>query len=323
MPATEDKETVLRHAAAVAASAPSIFNTQPWRWQVGRKLLRLWADRDRQLVVADPEGRMLTISCGVGLHHARTAIAAAGHEAAVYRLPDPLDPDLFATIDLDGAHEPTQEELTLYHAIPRRRTDRRAFGPDPVPESVAAQLVAAAERQGARLHLVNRDQISRLALAAAQASAVQLADPAYRRELINWTHRPPWSGDGVPTATAVNQSPRRVPVRQFAPFGGPVMDAGPQTDLRSLYAIVFTETDEPIDWLRAGEALSAVLLTATGEGLGTAPISDVTELSITRDALRSLLPEMGVPQLAARVGQAPPGSPPNVPRRSRDEVIFP
>jgi nitroreductase len=324
MAASSDTERVLRHVAATAAMAPSIFNTQPWRWQVSRGMLRLWADHGRRLVVADPEGRMLTISCGVGLHHARVAIAAAGHEAAVSRLPDPMDPDLLAEIALGGAHEVQPEELKLYEAIPRRRTDRRGFGPEPVPEVVAAQLVAAAEAQRARLHLVNRGQIAQLALAAAQAAATQLADPEYRRELISWTHRPSWSGDGVPTNTAVAQSPRQVPVRQYAPFdGAQVMDPGSNTDLRALYAIIFTEEDHPIDWLRAGEALSAVLLTATAEGLGTAPISDVTELSITRDKLRDLLPQFGVPQLAARIGQAPKTPPPSAPRRSTDEVIYP
>jgi len=324
MSAPLDAERVLRQVAATAALAPSIFNTQPWRWQVGRRLLRLWADHDRQLLVADPEGRLLTISCGVGLHHARVALAATGHEAVVYRLPDPMDPDLLATIDLDGAHHTQVQELKLFEAIPRRRTDRRGFGPEPVSEDVAAKLVSAAQAQGARVHLVNRDQIAQLALAAAQAAATQLANPGYRRELINWTHRPVWSGDGVPTTTAVASSPRQVPVRNYAPFGGaPVMDPGPNTDLRALYAIIFTDDDLPIDWLRAGEALSAVLLTATGEGLGTAPISDVTELSITRDKLRDLLPQLGVPQLAARIGHAPKTPPPTSPRRAPGDVIYP
>lgn len=319
----QSPEQALRQAAAVAVAAPSIFNTQPWRWQVGRTLLRLWADRDRQLLVADPEGRLLTISCGVGLHHARLALAAAGHRAVVHRLPDQADPDLLATIELAGAHQPTAAELELYQAIPRRRTDRRAFGTDPVPEELTQALVAAAEAQNVHLHLVTREQIAVLALAAAQAGVLQLSNSEYRKELIRWTHRPPWSGDGVPTATAVQSTPRSVPVRDFAPFGGPAMPAGAHTDHGALYAVVFTGEDTPRAWLRSGEALSAVLLTATAHGLGTAPISDVTELTVTRDQLRHLLPGIGAPQLAVRIGHAPAGSPPPVPRRLSDEVIYP
>jgi hypothetical protein len=184
-------------------------------------------------------------------------------------------------------------------------------------------LVEAAEAQGAHLHLVRRDQIARLAMAAAQAGTLQLADPEYRKELIRWTHRPAWSGDGVPTATAVQTGPRAVPVRDFSPFGEQAMPAGPQTDRSAVYAVAFTSEDLPLDWLRCGEALSATLLTATVNGLGTAPMSDVTELAVTRERLRHLLSDVGVPQLAVRVGHAPAGEPPPVPRRARHEVIYP
>jgi hypothetical protein len=159
-------------------------------------------------------------------------------------------------------------------------------------------------------------------MAAAKAGALQLADPEYRKELIRWTHRPPWSGDGVPTTTAVLTAPRAVPVRDFAPFGGPAMEPGSETDRGALYAVVFTDGDTPADWLRCGEALSAALLTATAEGLGTAPMSDVTELAVTREQLRQLLSGVGVPQLAVRVGHAPPGEPARTPRRLRHEVIY-
>jgi hypothetical protein len=114
-----------------------------------------------------------------------------------------------------------------------------------------------------------------------------------------------------------------VPVRDFAPFGGPAMEAGSQTDHGALYAVVFTDQDTPADWLRSGEALSAALLTATAEGLGTAPMSDVTELSVTREQLRHLLAGIGVPQLAVRVGHAPPGEPAYTPRRLHHDVIYP
>jgi nitroreductase len=314
---------VLRDAAATAVAAPSIFNTQPWRWQAGRTQLRLWADRERQLMVADPSGRLLTISCGVALHHARLALAVSGHEVVVRRMPDPADDDLLAVIELTGEHRPSSAERGLHAAIARRRTDRRAFGPEPVPPGVAHGLVEAAEAEGAHLHLVRRDQIARLAMAAAQAGALQMADPDYRKELIRWTHRPPWSGDGVPTATAVQPAPRAVPVRDFALFDGQAMPAGTQTDHSAVYAVVFTDEDSPLDWLACGEALSAALLTATANGLGTAPMSDVTELTVTREQLRHLLADVGVPQLAVRIGHAPAGEPPMAPRRTHDEVIYP
>jgi hypothetical protein len=85
----------------VAGAAPFI-HTQPWRWRVHPGGLGLYAQRDRQLTATDPDGRMMTISCG-GVHHARVALAAQGWQATVSRLPNPADPDLLARITL-GEH---------------------------------------------------------------------------------------------------------------------------------------------------------------------------------------------------------------------------
>ena len=312
----------LREAAEKALAAPSIFNTQPWRWQISDGTLRLWADRERQLMVADPEGRLLTISCGVALHHARVALAAAGHLSTVRRLPDLGDPDLLAEVRVTERHTPTDSEVRLKEAIRLRRTDRRAFS-NGVPVEAVPALVNAAESQRAHLRLIRPGEVWTLALAATRADALQLANGDYRRELIRWTHRPQCSDDGVPVATAVQRIPRAVPVRDVAPFGQPAMPAGPYNDAGAQYAVFFTDEDGALAWIQAGEALSAVLLSATSLGLGTAPVSDVTELAVTREKLRRLLANIGVPQLAVRIGQAPHGMPPPVPRRRPDEVIYP
>ena len=63
----EAQTTALAEAARTAGYAPSIHNTQPWRWRVGPTSLQLWAERDRQLAITDPAGRMLTVSCGAAL----------------------------------------------------------------------------------------------------------------------------------------------------------------------------------------------------------------------------------------------------------------
>jgi nitroreductase len=312
-------ERLLRMAAQVSLSAPSILNTQPWRWQVESTSLRLWADRSRQLLVSDPDGRLLTISCGAALHHARLALAMLGWSAGVERLPDSAQPDLLATIDLTNAwHDATDAERAAYEAIARRRTDRRAYGREPVAPWDADCLVVAAEEAGAHLHLIRDDDVAELGAAAQQAASIQFADAAYRKELVTWVeHRP--DGAGVPAEAAVPSSPRRVPVRQFTNVAE--LDPGRQTDAGARYAVLYTNGDEPGDWLRAGEALSAVLLTATAAGLATAPISDVTETVVTRERLRRMLSGIGYPQMALRIGYAPPGTIPASPRRHPRDVI--
>ena len=78
---------VLHRILTKACRAPSVHNSQPWRWRVDGDHVTLLADRTRQLMRADPEGRDLVLSCGAALHHFRVAAAAEGYRPRVVRKP--------------------------------------------------------------------------------------------------------------------------------------------------------------------------------------------------------------------------------------------
>lgn len=313
---------VLDGAARASLYAPSVFNTQPWRWRITGDRLELYADTTRRLDATDPDGRLLLLSCGAALHHARTALAAAGWTAEVDRLPDDRRPDLLARVRL-GAHGPADPEAErLAAAIPRRRTDRRAFGDRPAGTDVLTRLRGAVEGAGAYLHVVRPEQMPMLAASTERAAGAELDDPAYRAELRHWTSRPADSGDGVPPATAVRPEPRRVPVRDHTPDGTAGLTAGPGHDLGAAYVVLFGATDTPAGVLRGGEALSALLLLATAEGLATAPLSDTVEVDWPRHLLRGLLAGVGEPYLVVRLGHPGTTEPlPGAPRRDAGDVI--
>ncbi|MCW3842790.1 nitroreductase [Micromonospora yasonensis] len=312
---------VLEAAARQSLHAPSVFNTQPWRWRVTPDVLELRADPDRRLATTDPDGRLLTLSCGTALHHARVSLAAAGWAVTIARFPDPADPALLARLRTTGPADLDVAAGRLVDAIPRRRTDRRAYGDRPVPDPLLSRLRAAVEAEDTSLHVVRLDQMPMLAVATARAADAELADPAYREELRRWTDRPESSGDGVPTATAVRPTPRRVPLRDYAPGGAAGLSAGADFDRGAAYVILFGERDDPAAWLRAGEALSALLLTATAEGLATAPLSDAIELAWPRRMMRDLLAGLGEPYLVVRAGWGPADELPAAPRRTPADVI--
>lgn len=312
----------LEAAARASTRAPSVFNTQPWRWRIAGDTMVLRADRGRRLDATDPDGRLLMLSCGAALHHARVALAAAGWAATVDRLPEDADPDLLARITIAGPADVDPQADRLAAAVERRRTDRRAFGDRTVPEDLLRELRTAVEAEGAYLHVVRRDQMPMLATSTARAAEAELGNPAYRAELERWTHRPPESGDGVPAATAVQRAPRRVPVRDYAPDGGAGLPAGEGFDVGAAFVVLFGAADGPVDLLRGGEALSVLLLAATAEGLATAPLSDTIEVEWPRRLLRDLLAGVGEPFLVVRLGyrnaadEVPPA-----PRRDPTEVI--
>jgi hypothetical protein len=311
---------VLAQAARDALRAPSVHNTQPWRWRVDAGALELCADPGRQLTVADPHTRLMLVSCGAALHHARVSVAAAGWGSAVRCYP--AGAGTLARLVLTRPQPADPEALDLRAAIGRRRTDRRPYGDEAVPAEARAAITAAVAAEGVRLRIVPPDQMPLLAIAAATAALVQQSDPAYRNELIRWINRPQWSKDGVPPGLAVRRVPRRVPVRAFALDPGEGLPAGAGGDGGAEYQVLYHAEEEPADWLRAGEALSALLLTATAYGLATSTISDVIEVGRSRRLVRRVLGEPGQPYIAVRCGVAATGEAlPEAPRRDPAEVI--
>jgi nitroreductase len=317
-----EARTALELAARESLRAPSVFNTQPWKWRLTGDLLELTSDPSRRLGVTDAEGRLLLISCGGALHHARVSLAAAGWRAEVRRLPDEQRPDLLARIRVVGRAAPDAHAKELAAAINRRRTDRRAFGDRPVAEQTLDRLRRLVEDQGVYLHVVPDDRVAELAISVDEAADANFFDPAHHSELTKWTHRPAWADDGVPATTAVQPSLRRVPVRNFLPDGSPGLLPGADHDEGAAYVIIFGTTDAPVDLLRGGEAMSALLLQATAEGLATAPISEAVEVAWPRRLLSRLLSGVGEPYLIVRLGyvEAADAVPPS-PRRLPTDVI--
>ncbi|MCW2639114.1 MAG: nitroreductase [Dactylosporangium sp.] len=294
----------LRMAAEASLRAPSIFNTQPWRWHFGADFLELYADPDRQLPVVDPDRRLTTLSCGIALHHARTALAAEGHTDEVSRLPDPGRPDLLAHIRTTGRSTPRPADIRRYAATLTRHTNRRLFTNQRVPAEALDRLLDVAEGQGIHLYVLQHEDTTALVTAVSHAQDLQMANPAYRAELAHWTRQLQTGGDCVPADTVTAPVRHRVPVRNFGVEECGGLNPGTGFDQEARYAVLAGNTDEPASWLRAGEALSAVLLTAVDEGLAVSPINDVAEVPSARAHLSEMLGGIENPFLALQIGVA-------------------
>lgn len=299
-------ETAALAAAARAAGfAPSIHNTQPWRWRVAGRGLELWAVRERQLPVTDPLGRLLTVSAGAALHHARVALAAQGWQVSVDRLPDAETPDLLARITVRGRTEVTPESVRLLQTVRVRRTDRRPVADVPVDRAIVDDLRRVVDDEGAHLHVLPPDQVIELAAAASRAQHVEGMDEAWAEELAYWAGGPRRGGLGVPDQVIPEQPPQTtVPGRDFGRTG--TLPVGAGHDRHAVYALLYGDEDTALDWLRAGEALSAVWLEAIERGLTLLPLSAAVEVAQTRQTLCRLLSYVGQPVLVLRLGVADP-----------------
>ena len=257
------------------------------------------------------------IACGAALFNMRLAAAVAGRQPAVQLLPDPGQPLLLATVSLGGPHRPQPQDSDLHAAIARRHTNRRPFSGRPVPPGVLAELTEAARLEGAILHILDHDETVRVLKLAHEAERAQAADPAYRAELARWTGGAR-DKEGIPDSALGPRSPDRpAPVRDFTP-GRPVPPSYEWFEENPQFAVLSMHFGGPVNWLRAGQALQRVLLTATDRGIAVSPLTLPLE---TPDAWLVRDPRSGSeqPQMILRIGYGLPVQP--APRRPIAEVL--
>jgi nitroreductase len=296
----------VRRLLVAAGEAPSVQNTQPWRFRVvGREVVELSADPGRRLTVSDPRGRSLYVSCGAALFNLRLAIRWAGYRPlVVLRSDTDTEPRPIAVVSMAETGPPGPWERRLYEAIPARRTNREPYDGAPVPPAVLAELKIAASREGASLVPLSAPAVTEMLEYAAMAEDELALDPLYLDELNRW---------GLPAF-----------VRGPAPEGDPPLtrrfgDRGRVAafEPRPWLAVLATTGDRPADWLRAGQALQRVLLTATVHGLSASFLNQPLDL---RDMRRRTDPRhrRGHPQMIIRLGYGP--AVPRAPRRPAAEL---
>ena len=315
---TQTTSAALAEAAGVGGLAPSIHNTQPWRWRVDGDTLELYAEPPRQLPASDPGGRTMVLSCGAALHHARTALAALGWRVEVDRMPVPGRPRLLARLRLSGRLAVTREAMRSLHSIRSRHTDWPPVAGTPVASGAIDAIRVAVEVENAGLHTLRPSDVLDLATAADQAQTLEEFDPQWREEIAYWARGTRVDGFGVPDAAIPDGGPKTTtPGRTGDPPVSTVRDDA------TVYAILFGTEDTPSAWLHAGEALSAAWLTAIEHGLSVLPLSAVAEFETTRVILRRLLAKLGDPFLVLVFGHDDPnqvGRPPTARHRSAQVV---
>jgi nitroreductase len=297
----------------VAARAPSVHNTQPWRFAVTGQAIELYADAGRQLM-EDPAGREMIISCGAALFGLRLAIRSLGYQPEADLFPEPSQRRLLARVRAGRPAPMTSEERAMLRAVPHRHTHRGAFEPGPLPAGLLERLGDDAAAEGVTLAVIDDgpayQRLTAILAAWRRWRDLYPTSPAEirtRAETLRWTREADSEArDGVPAhafPAAADGAAGRLPQRDFdlgrgwgfPPSGGP---PAPVT------AVMVTPGEDEEGWLRAGQALQRLLLRAASRWVFASLRTEPLQSTSVRAQIRSSLALNGSPQLLLELGVA-------------------
>lgn len=314
---------VIQNAVKLACRAPSLHNSQPWRWVAEGGRLDLYAEHRPLVSATDRSGRENILSCGVVLDHLRVAMAAAGWDTEFDRFPNPKDDNRLATMGFSPLEPVTDAQRQRAQAIRRRRTDRLPFAAPSAWATLERQLRSTVDDHPVMLGVVPDRAREQLAEASRLTEAIRRNDPSYQSELRWWTS--PFELDqGIPSSSRVSASEAsRVDVARAFPTTG-YRERRPAIGVDHSKILVLSTRDDSLPTVfRCGEALSAVLLDCTIAGMATCTLTHMTEVTPARELIRRLSGRPGLPQLLIRVGRIPAAEQhvPATPRRPLSEVL--
>ncbi len=317
------KETAsqkLKFLLNYAVLAPSIHNTQPWSFRVLDDEAEFFADASRAMSVLDPVQRQLVMSCGSALFNFRMAIKHYNHRPVVHTFPDQDQPNLIARVRIVYPGDVTLDEHRLFMAIKKRRTYRGPFKKRPLTTVQIDALQRAAEREGIDAHvLTDPEQKRTVGDLVAQATVLQRTNVKLCEEVEAWM--------ASDTRAPVDPARPLAPLRPVAgatsvlEWGGEKTDFVEEDVVHSPAIVVLTAaSDQRVSWLKTGQALSRLLLTATVHDLSASFLNQAVEVPAIREKLAALIGKP-YPQLVIRIGYPEGHAPAPIPRQSVNEKI--
>jgi len=294
-----DPLEALIHAVRIA---PSGGNVQPWSITVTANGIDLTQAAERTSAL-DVKSRASQVAIGAAVFNAR--VAAARHSAVgpVEYFPHGGQGAVAALTIASG----TDADLARHYPAMVSRITNRNFGVRaPLTPQVSDDLYAAADSEGAHLHLVTEAaELARLADLLAESDRIRYLTPRLHQQMMSEIR---WPGvdrldQGIDvrtlgldaTDTAKLQVAGRAEVMaHLASWNvGSVLGDGTRdrVNASSALAVVTVKGESPRDYLRGGSAMQRVWITATHHSLAVQPVSPIFIFARTQQELSELSPD--------------------------------
>ncbi len=301
----------LEYLVQLATLAPSIYNTRPWKFSIVENGIDLYADRSRQLAIADPEGRELAISLGAALYILRLGLRRHGMQATLDYLPSSKHPDLFARITCKGSCDADAKDFELYDQILLRHNASGKMEPVQLVARESIFLRDAACREHVNLAWIQETYLRTLvAEMVREGDRLHFHNASYRQEFARWMR---WNGSdqtdevsgqalgyGSIAAGVAPWLVRHFDVgRYMAVQDSALIDSAP------MLGVFCTPLDDVPNWLNTGQALCRLELRAAAMGLVCSVFNQPLQVPGLRARFAREYRFCAFPQAFIRVGLGP------------------
>jgi hypothetical protein len=344
--AVRSRSTPILRVLQAGLAAPSAHNVQPWMFLLrGEAEALLFADPDRFLPQTDPHGRQILISQGTFLEMARIGGSLVGYRVSDEPFPEGLDRGVHLgrkpVARIRVTPVPRMEPDGFARWIPHRRSDRTAYEPEPISDTLKRELMDHSQDYHGSLLLMDRPAdllyLRNRTVAAFEIETNTFARHEESRRWFRYTDEEIYAkGDGISlrgnglsgfrlwVARTLFLSPGQENWHSNSNRGAGVDMIREAVESTPLFAMLVTDANTPADQVRAGRDYLRFQLKAAQMGLRIHPLSQILQEYPEMESLRGDLQaftgtsETKKVQMLLRVGRGRSGF--RSPRRPLDEL---
>lgn len=195
--ALQVNKVIIEELINSAHQAPSIGNSQPWRWHYFKGKLILYFDKSSNLSFGDFNGMGAFLSLGCGIENLKIASMNKGLKTNIIYFPQAQIDDLVAVITFSRQEK---EENNHYKFISFRATNRRIVQTQPISKDILIHLSKAVGTNSSTQCKIIDDtnKITTIAEIAGECERIRLLNPAGHQDFfkneIKWNSEQ-WEAD--------------------------------------------------------------------------------------------------------------------------------
>lgn len=262
---------IAKFALQFGILAPSVHNTQPWKFEIQNKQIFVIKESARVLTVGDPTGRETWISLGCCVQNIVFALQSFGIRPEVT-----IDDEAAGKIKIHWTNEPAKlvcKDKGILKSMLARQSYRFPFTNEAIEQRTLIDLEKSWKKAGTTIKTSEDPKIIQATAGmSSQAISAAMNRKDFSQETLDLLHGSGTRGfTGIP-AKALGISTYSLQIQKLKNQINSVAKSEQSKEFKLLsnaaaVAYVFSKGDVPKYWLDAGRAYESLALRATSLGI--------------------------------------------------------